>query len=215
VTAICLQHAVPQVSFDAFIPYISVVVDGVPANVAGHMARLATIDFALRSHVVRRTMWAPSQTAVRHYPLEIGDCYTMVSVSSLSVNEEQYAARAPAGQVDIYSGCWFAFEQPCDLYIGRPACEDRARGLEVNLIVAPGQDSCTIDQWVYQRYAEPIAAGALARLFRMPSEPWYDLRLAKDYANDFDRMLTLARAADRSGYSSAPMKLPMPKGFLV
>lgn len=214
-TAVCLQHDVAQVSFDAFIPYVSVVVDGVPANVVGHMVRLSAIEFAMRTHVMRRTMWAPTQDGVRHYPLELGDCYTLTSISSLSVNGERYAARAPRDEFDMSSGCWFSFDQPCDLYLGRPACEDRARGLEVNLIVSPGQDSCTVDQWVYQRYAEPIAAGALARLLRMPSEPWYDLRLAAQYASEFDRVMVFARAADRSGYSSAPARMPMPKGFLV
>lgn len=205
--------AVDQVHFDEFIPYIAVNVSGVPAQVMGHMARLSAIEFAQKTKAIRRTYIGNLQCGVRHYPLELDDCYSIVLVDQVC------SCNQPLRRYDIDcclgNACGYAFERPNELYIGRAPDQDQPDALELRLVVSPGQDSCHIDRWVYDQHAETIAQGALFRILSMASEEWFNPAMSSLAARVFNEGVSELIARDRAGFSTAPQQVSMPRGFFV
>lgn len=204
----------PKIHFSELVPYIAVNIDGVPANVAGHMARLAAIEFATYTAAVRRTMWLDTQAHVHVYDLGMEDCYSLNAISSVCCGQTQLR---PAQGLDCcpVGSCTYFYEQPGKLYIGLAPSEDTTRGLEIHASVLPGQDSCFIDKFIYDRHAEDIANGAIYRLLMMQGEDWSDPILARTFGAMFSKAMNTARIADRTAYSAEPTVMKTPRGFFV
>lgn len=200
-----LEDDVPTVHFDEFLPYIAVNVDGVPANVMGHAARLAAIEFAQKTRMIERTMFIGLQAGKTHYQLMHTDGVQIMSLVSLRRCRRHHPLRASE----------FEFRMPGNLILRDAPDEDEPRALEITAVVAPGQDTCSIDRWVYDRYAETIAAGALSRIFAMPGEDWFSASVATMWGRTFNSRLGQATVDSKSGYSAAPQGIRMPRGFLV
>jgi hypothetical protein len=187
-------------------------VDGVPANVIGHMARLAAIEMASCTGVMRRTVFMDVQECVRVYDLKLDDCYSINQISQVCYNDQimrpdRVLACCPT------TSCSYHFERPDCFYIGlEPRC-DMTRALEIHMTVIPGQDSCYIDKHVYDLYAETLAAGALYRIFMMKDEPWFDVALSRIHGANFNAGASKARIRDLSGNSAEPTRMKIPKGF--
>lgn len=209
----CIVAEVEQVRFDELIPYIAVSVEGVPANVAGHNARLAAIELARTSQALKRTVWIDAQECVRAYPLILEDGYTALSINRVCYHQDLRAA--PDMDCCRLWSRSFYFERPRTLYISTtPSC-DEPRAIEVNLSVIPDQDSCYLDKWFYDLYAEDIAHGAIRRLRLMADEPWYNPQLAMQHGNYFRRAVAEAGMRSRDGNHSQGTRMAMPGGFLV
>lgn len=198
-----LEDDVDVVSFDELVPYIAVNVDGVPANVMGHMARLSAIEFAQKTRMVKRTMFMSLQAGQSHYLLRHTDGVQIQTLESV-----RYCGR-------VLRPHEYEFYMPGNLNLREAPEVDEPRALEIRAIVAPGQDSCRFDRWVYERYAEVIAAGALSRIFAMHGEDWFSTTLATMWGRTFNSRLGQATVDDRSGYSTAPQQIKMPRGFMV
>lgn len=202
-----------QVHFDEFIPYVAVNVAGVPSEVIGHMVRLSAIELAQTTKAIKRTYIGDAQCGVRHYTVELNDCYSIVMINEVAVCNQCLR------QVDIDcclgDRCGYAFERPEDLYIGAAPDQDQPKAIELHLVVSPGQDSCNIDKWVYDQHAETIAQGALYRILSMSGEEWFNPPMASLAARVFNAGVSDLISRDRVGYSLAPRRVPMPGGFLV
>lgn len=205
-----------EISFDDFVPDISVRTDGIPENVAAHFARVAAIEFARDTHIIRRTIWVDVQEGQQAYPLCVEDDYRILAISQVVLNGCELPAW-PRGKrlAECMYRNWYVFEPPHNLMVAPVPCEDAAEALEVHLVVCPGQDSCSIDQIVYDLYAETITDGALARIYAMRGEDWEDIRLADQHRRLFHQAKALAKMRDQHNYSAAPVKMGMPRGVLV
>ncbi|MFV0512497.1 MAG: hypothetical protein ACK5MY_02505 [Jhaorihella sp.] len=210
-TNLCDQER--TVRFDEFIPYVAVQADGVPASVIGHAVRLSAIEFAQRTKVIRRTMYVDLQQCVQYYPLLHDDCYQIMLIDQVC---KGFTTLKPTTiECCMAGGCWYAYERPNALYIGLiPDC-DLKRGLELRVVTTPGQDSCFIDEWVYQQHAETIAQGALYRILKMADEEWFQPSMASVAAREFNNGVTRAVSADRGRNALHTQKVPMPRGFFV
>lgn len=208
-----LQDGAETVHFDEFLPYVAVQVDGAPAPVMGHAIRLAAIDFALRLRSLRRTILMHTQRGVQSYTIAHTDHYSILQIESVRVCDR--CLRAESISCNRSEGDWFAFEPPDHLFLGFAPKEDGNRDLEVRAVVVPGQDTCSIDRWVYDLHAETIASGAIQRLLFMSSEEWFDPTLGSLAGRQFLAGVSRAQAIDRGHYTTAPQGVPMPRGFWV
>lgn len=203
----------PLVRIEDLTPYVAVRVDMVPSEVIGHALRLSAIEFASRTKAVKRTMFLDLQECVQHYALAHTDCYSIMAIESVCMGATPL--RATSVECCMGGGCWYAYERPASLYIGlSPGC-DQPRALEIRAVVIPGQDSCFLDEWVYQQHAEAIASGAVYRLLAMQDEEWFNPAMASLAAREFNAGVRRAITLDRSHNSTAPQVARMPRGFFV
>lgn len=203
----------PLVRFEDMTPYVAVRVDMVPAEVIGHALRLSAIEFAQRTKAVRRTLYLDAQACVQHYSLLHTDCYNIFAIEQVWYD----GVPLQVNTVDrcTHGGYWYAFERPASLYVGVTPAQDCPRAFEIRAVISPGQDSCFIDEWVYQLHAETIASGAVYRLLSMQSEDWFNPAIASLAAREFNAGVARAAALDKGHNSMAPQTARMPRGFFV
>jgi len=71
-------------------------------------------------------------------------------------------------------------------------------GLTLRVALKPSRNSTSVDDVIYEDYADTIAAGALSKLMRSSGKPYTDLRLAEDRRREFMTGVNVAR--QRSGH---------------
>lgn len=203
------EHA-DHVPLDDFLPYVMPQVAGVPAEIAAHNVRLAAIQFANDTQVVKREVYKFLQAGVPYYEIEPPACETTTSVHSVCVNGCEYTpVRTIKG---LRCGKVYFYDKRGGLHIGAAPC-DLVDGVEVVLNVKPGQDTCWVDRCLYDDYAEAIAAGALSRLYSMGSAPWVNLQMARYQRGLFQEGVGNAKTLNAKGHSSAPMYMK-PRRFV-
>jgi hypothetical protein len=79
----------------------------------------------------------------------------------------------------------------------------QADGLTAKLAIKPARAATGLEQWIADRYHEPIAHGAKARLMRMPRKPWTDKPSSADYQMRFDDAVAKALLEGARGFSGA------------
>lgn len=178
----CNWEDTDMVPLDEFLPYIMPQVAGLPAEVAAHNARLAAIELAKHTGLLKRTLFMPAQKGVAEYALEHPENENILSIARVTVNGCCYE---PYREMCDCLPCQrYFFEKPSTLYV-HPAGEDRPRGIEVIANVVPDQDACHVDRCLYDAHAEVISDGAMARIMAMPSAPWVDFGAARVFGRRF------------------------------
>jgi hypothetical protein len=173
-----------EISFDAFLPYVTPYVHDVATFVATAAVRDACIEFCEQTLFL---LYAPEPITCAAYQgeadIELPNGYQMTKIVSAYFNG---LPMVPASFEDLLR----MYPQDYRLLTGMPnfVCQatpskvmlvptpDTTSINALNLIVAcqPNQLSCSIDAKLYYRYAEVIAFGARARLLDTPNQPYYD-----------------------------------------
>jgi hypothetical protein len=76
-------------------------------------------------------------------------------------------------------------------------------GLTMTLALQPKRSATAFPGWIAAQYTEALAAGAIARLMKMPGKPWSAPRDAPGYQFTFDTAIAAARASAVSGLGRA------------
>lgn len=82
-----------------------------------------------------------------------------------------------------------------------------SNGLTLRVAVKPTRDSTSVDDVIYEDYADVIAAGALSKLMRSSGKPYTDLRLAEDRRREFLSGLNVARQRSSHGHSRSNLSV--------
>lgn len=203
----CSCEATDVVPLSEFLPYILPDIGDVPDEIAAHKARLACIEFAARTHQLKRTLFVDEQAGVQNYYLCVPDGYTLLSIDYVRNNCRDLPANKAADPFQTQHACskWYAFDKPNVLYINpTPRC-DNPRGIEVRVTVLPGQDTCFVDRCIYDVHAQDVAYGALAKLHMMQPEAWYDPRLAGVYERQWRDALRTAKVREDKKHTADPL----------
>lgn len=191
-------------TFDDFLPYVEPSLNACPTPVVLHHVRQAAIEFCERAQVWREHLdtLLGDGLSVR-FALPIDDQTQISKLLEVSV-------RAPGQQADRCD-----IVKPLDGQdaLRRPntdrlAWTDNRHDLylnpmpvlnaEIDVYVAlkPSLASFSFPDEVFHHHVDHIAAGALARLFKMPKTDWYDPAIGVDKQREFmDAISTQAMAA--------------------
>ncbi len=91
-----------------------------------------------------------------------------------------------------------------------PLPQTRAvNALTMQLAVTPTRDSDSVDQSLWDRWAEIIAKGALARILRLPGHQFTDDAKALFYAREFRAGANEARVERERGLTVVPLQVQM------
>lgn len=209
-------------SWDALDPYILPWVLGCPVEILRAQARLAAIEFCRRSGILHDENYFDLQKNVREYFLTSVCDYQVVRVYSVSMlnkwtfnptlNKPLVVQGGPFNSVGYWGYNWwcgpygFYMKSPSVIEITPATQQDFPRGLRVEFVVMPKQDSCTLDNYLYETWAESIAAGAISRckMMKGPTITWSDSEGAKEYNTRFLNDINRARGNADMNHTSGP-----------
>ena len=215
-------------SWDALLPYVHPYVLGAPDEVILQAIRTSTIEFCRRSAILHDVNVLDIQKGVRDYPLETICDYEIVRIFQVSSRNKMIWQYSPSIMMtpssnfgtDVmlgfggYYGSWyydgaglgytFYVQQPNLIILNVIPDKDDPKELVVEFIVQPKQDGCTLDNGLYEAWAEGIAYGAITRLLMMPNTSWFSMPTAKEYQIKYRNELARARTAVDLNFTSGP-----------
>jgi len=196
-------------SWDALLPYVHPYVRGAPDEIMLHNIRLATIELCRRSGCLHDENVLDLQKNVTRYELETECDYDIVRIFEVIVqNTWKYQPSLTKNRRPcFFSPYQFYVQQPNTIILNSPPSQDIEGGLQVEFIVLPKQDSCVLDQMLYELWAEGIAAGAIYRLLMMPNTAWFSPPMAKEFEIKYRNCVARARTGVDLNFTSGPMMM--------
>lgn len=198
----CEEKRGDTVTWDVFLPDIEPYARGVPAELAMHRAREATIEFAKYTLALTRLYYADLYATVEDYSFEPTDGYTPVVVKRVL---------AEGRPLDVLTdlpvrgdrGAFYA--PPGTIYIAPPPSKDVVDGLEIEVALTPSRDSCELDAFFFEMFGEGIAAKAVHDLLLMRGTDWYSPADAPKWYRRYRTAMTWGRVRSRRGFQSGPV----------
>jgi hypothetical protein len=220
----CYLDPSGHLSWDALGSYITPYVLGAPDELINHNARLACIELCRRSGILHDENRLDLQKGVSDYFLTTLCDYEVVRVFQIDMLN-RYTIRPsltkptrPAwnggfgGNVSsaasFYCGPYgFWLENVDVLKLTMQLQQDYPQGLRVEFIVQPKQDGCTLNNYLYEHFAEGISAGAISRLMLLKNTAWYDPALARQFAMQFQKEIARARTTSDMNFTSGAVMM--------
>lgn len=174
------------VTFDTFFPEVMPHVMGCPEIVAFNAVRNAVIDFCRETYYWQHKCFAqPGQANVADYEPDIPSNTKLVGVIDAWYDGKNLHPKSEPELRDIFwrqnpfevqgePNFFYSYDTDTVRLIPIPQVDSQFAGLEMVVAVQPLRASTTCIDNIYERYAETIAKGALARLKAMDDQPWAD-----------------------------------------
>lgn len=168
-----------------FVTSASDVFKGAPDNVIQAYVRRVAHDFALRTGVLRKSIYIDAACGVCDYPIPFIDAEDVVSIKSVALNGRELD-KTEYSVVDEV------------LYINAvPSC-DYPEGICIEYSYAPCTDTdCEVPPDFCTRYRTYIIDGVLADMLSMESMDWYSPAQATIRSDKFERSISRARTDAR------------------
>lgn len=205
--------------WDALYPYVLPYVMGAPDELVLGQLRLAAIDFCKRSSILHDENTFDMQAAVTDYFLTTLCDYQIIRTYKVTVLDRwEYYPSINKPRQFTCGPYQFWMENVDVLKLSRPFTNlDSAavppqttnQNLRVEFIIAPKQDGCVLDNYLYENWGEGIAYGAIARLLKMPKAPWFNPAMGNDYELKFRKETARARTAADMNFTSGSVEMQM------
>lgn len=194
-------------SWDSLFPYVLPHVRGAPEELVAHYIRLATIEFCKFTGILHDVNQYNLQAHVPDYQLTTDCNYNIVRVFRVTVDKRWDYAPANRKLTCGAGAFLYYMSSPTMIHLRRTQNIDDPKGLEVETIVSPKQDSCVLENYLYEQWATELGYGALAKLLALGQTNWYDPKQAADFAMQFRKAKSRCRAEiDRAFTTTSMMK---------
>lgn len=194
------------VSFDVFLSRVLPHVPGAPDITVTEAARSACIEWFQRTLTWRDTI-GPG-TAVDGetvYTLALPPNSALAKLTGYWINDAEgrtanidRGTRVTKAQLASANVAWVTSGRRVVNIYPTPAGGER---LEFQVALKPTQAATTLLADLWEHYAEYLEWGALARIFRMPNQPWTNPQLSSFYAEMFKDEIDRKAAAAASAFS--------------
>jgi hypothetical protein len=200
--------------YEDFFPYVLPFVDGCSEPVMTMAVRDACIEFCDKSlYLTAKIDPIITVEGTADYDLEVEYCYRIARVVSVWADIPRELAPMPLDSYQHQYGRWtqdtaapsgFYLQEPCTLTLF--PTPDKAYTLDVTVAITPLRSSTSVECVLLERFAPVIADGALARLYMMEGQDFYDANAAQYRRRSFlvgvngaciDRNKGLSRASAR------------------
>lgn len=190
-----------------FEDFIALDVPDAPSIVMQHVLREGIIRFMRESQIFQDDLTFEGQCGVSDYYLELPACQQLVTVESVVPAPTCPGARYPLTAVLDASGRkgwgWERDGMHPVILFNMPL-RDKAR-FEVRYAWAISRDDCDVPDELYEQWMEAVKAAALAQLYRMPKQEWFNPQMAADAEHTYSVELRKAKNRRWSGYARGPM----------
>lgn len=199
-----------NVSFEAFFPEVLPFVAGCAGIIATNAVRNAAIEFCTGSMYWQETQDPVTVTATSFpYDLDAPSGAGVAQVLSVTVDGLPLVP-ATLDMLDTSGGYnWRTqtgsaisnYYQDNPKQIGLYPLPETAKTLVMRVAYAPLRTASGIEEHVYQKYLEEIAAGALGRLMLMPAQMWSNPTAGAHFRAKFMQGITDAAVAANKSFN--------------
>lgn len=201
-----------------FYDFVLPEVPGVPTAEADHIIRDAAIDFYDRSGVVVSALSAITIVPGTHtYTLTPASGYDVKRIDELMYGDVRLYPVSNAQLAQMFLN-WQTIDGAPQYYLQETLVSFRlvprpdpdltfSDTIVPRIVVAPTRSATQItEDWVFNKWAEGIGYGAIARLMRMQQKPWSNPERALLFEGLYRRVLGEARnSADRGKAGAVQM----------
>lgn len=207
-----------SVSYEVFLPEIMPYVHDVPSIVATQAVRNACIEFCEQTRFLQTTLDPMATTAAQPtYDLDADTGYVVVDVIQAWFGDSLLIPKSPDELTNIYRATdwrtlqgnpYYFFRERADVLtvVPMPAVSEPNK-LKARVAVAPTRASSTVDADLFERFLEPIAFGARARLYDTPGQTYFDKASALDYRKRFNDAMAEVRTRINKGMTRASVRI--------
>lgn len=195
-------------AYDDFMPYVLPEVPGAPEPIVTQHIRSACIDFCEKSLILTRDHDPITLVEkIVDYDLEPPTGYIVVKVMKAWLENQELTPLAPdfVREASVYNRLFSSYESAPDrpraylqkdersISVWGVPDKNYANGLTLRVALKPSRASTTIENVVFEDYAEVIAHGALYRLMISPGKSYTNPEMAAVHKNLFDQGINVAR----------------------
>ena len=209
-------------AYEDFFPYVVPEVAGCPEPMVVHAIRSTCIEFCEKSLVLTRDH--DPITIIENkvdYDLEPPAGYLAIKVMKAWVNNQPITPLVPdfVREAAVYNRLFAEYQQQPNTPQHYLQKEERsislwpmpdrkiANGLTLRVALKPTRASTTIEDVIFEDYAETIAAGALSRLMTNANRPWQNMEMAAINAVKFNSGLNVARTRALHGHTRSNLSV--------
>ena len=218
------KHA--MVTWDAFYEYVFPSVQGCPTSIVKHALRSACIDFCARTLIWKQDSvlndvlagqdlytFAPPTGAkvVTPYRVAIKDTETGKDKELAAYSLETLESFCPSWREDTseHPDKYLLITDDTIRLIGAPV-KDLLEALSAGVALKPSRDAEDCPSFIYEDWAETVAAGALAKLHASKEKVWAIPELVSYYTKLYRDGISRARSkATKSGLRESKDILPV------
>jgi len=199
---------------EAFLPYVALHCMGVPEPSMLHEIRSAAVLFCEQSRAWKRIDSVSVRAGRGEYEIPLEDEAIVVTIEEAIFNNQPLRPEA----LDALKSEWrdwisqtgtpllFTQLDPDTLRLVPIPEADQPKGLTLRICYKPDRTAKNVPDWLFQRYAEVIAAGAIARLTAINSLPCFSPGLSAVFGQSFQEGINKAlHEADKS-FTRAPRR---------
>ena len=210
-----------EVSYEKFLPEVLPYVPDCAEFAAVNAIRNACIEFCKESLYLQQEhdpiTLIPN---VGTYELDAPDGYTIARAVDGWVVNMNLQAKSEDDLKRIYQLDWriqsgrpqFMTQfVPTEVVIVPKPQVKITNGMKIIIAVQPTRDSTTVDDKIYERWAEGISFGARARLYDTPKQPYYDPQNAVKYRQMFNNAIGEAKIERNRGMNRTNLRVRPPR----
>lgn len=206
-----------SVSYDVFLPHVLPFAPNCFEEQARVAIRNACVDFCRETLLLQEDLDPIGAIKGENtYDVDVPTGYVLAQIMSLYYLGRRLERKSQLELERLYTRDWQSlagtpqvftqFDTTTFTVALSPA--ETARGAFTGRIAfMPSRASTTIEDVLYERYLDDIAAGALSRLMVTPDQPYTDLKAAAANAGRFRSGVAMARAFVNGGMNRAPMRV--------
>lgn len=211
-------------SYEAFFPYVLPEVIGAPEPVVVLAVRSACVEFCEKSLILTRDHDPVTVLAnIVDYDLEPPTGYLVVKVQQAWIENNKISPLAPdfVRDASVYNRLFASYQSAPSTPTAYLQKDERTitiwpvpdrklpNGLTMRVALKPTRASETIDDVIFEEYAEAIAAGALARLMSSAGKPYTNLDMAVVNQSKFMQGINVARQRAGHGHVRSNLSVKM------
>lgn len=203
-------------ALSTFLPFVIPHVPGCSDPMAEQAILTACIDLCDRSSVHQSTSSESAQPGQSDYDVEVPRMATVATVlavfyrqNKLTAASREMVSNAIAVRGEPVAGDTIAQGTPQEWFcrdpvtavvsIYPPPAETAAGAVTIVAAFKPQRTATQVADFLFDDYADDVAAGAIARLLNVPAQLWTNPVMAKPFADQFNRAVSRASIAARVG----------------
>lgn len=215
-----------SVEYEAFFPYVLPEVAGVVEPVALLAIRNACIEFCEKSLILTRDHDPVTITqGIVDYDLDPPLGYLVVKVQKAWLENNKIDPLAPdfVRDASVYNRLFASYQSAPSTPTAYLQKDERSitvwpvpdkkypSGLTMRVALKPTRASTTIDDVIFEEYAEAIASGALTRLMSSAGKPYTNVQMAAVHQAKFQQGINLARQRAGHGHVRSNLSVKLRK----
>ena len=206
-----------------FYDYVLPEVPGCPQDLAKQYIRAATIEFYERTGVLVYTAAALTIVDGTHtYTPAAPAGYEIARIEELYYGDAWVEPKSNVQLAELYQNWqeeegeprYFLQETTTTFRVVPIPDQNYTDTLKPRVVLRPTRSGTQISEdWVYNKWVEVIAAGALARLQQMPQKPWKDLEQAAINYRKFQAGIATATVDTNRSLTGAKLQVRLRRNF--